>query len=86
MQSSSGLPTDPFLTAEDSSLIEVLGSPPSFFRLKSTYRSVLSLRFGAALHHPHLSRTTPTVEVREYWRSAPTTHAVCYHVSYLGNA
>src|ERR671911_2439166 len=56
----------PFLTAQGSSLIEVLSPPPSFFRLKSAFRSVASasLRFGTALHHPHHSHTTPTVEVR----------------------
>src|ERR687885_1537801 len=75
----------PVLTSEDSSLIEVLAPPPSFFRLKPAFRSVPSLGFGAVLHHPHLCHTTPTVEVREYWRSAPTTHAVCSHASYLGN-
>src|ERR687896_2049610 len=74
-----------FLTTEGSSPIEVLSPPSSFFGLTSTIRSVASLRFGAALHHPHHSHTTPTVEVREYWRSAPTTRAVCYHALYLGN-
>ena len=49
-----------------------------------TFVAALSLRPGAALNHPHYSRTTPAVEVREYRRNSPITCTVCYHGSCLG--
>src|SRR5215216_438303 len=51
----------PFLTAEDSFLIEVHSPLPSFIRLKSAFGSVASLRLGAPLHHPHHSYSRSAV-------------------------
>src|SRR5215208_4062783 len=46
-----------FLTAEDSSLIEVLSPPPSFFRLKSRPFVLLPVCASA---RPYTIHTTPT--------------------------
>jgi transcriptional regulator with XRE-family HTH domain len=43
-----------------------------------------SLRPAAALDHPHYSRITPAVEVRECRRNSPIPCTICYHSWRLG--
>jgi hypothetical protein len=55
---------------------------PSLFGWSRLFITVPSLLPGVALNHPHLSCNPPAIELWECRRSAPTTRAVCYHVSY----
>src|SRR4028119_323038 len=45
-------------------LLLILSSPPSIFRPQPAFRSATSLRPSVGTNHPHYSRTTPAVRVR----------------------